>query len=84
MKAAVHQQRQPAGVIDVRVAQDHGIESTGIDRQVGVEGVGFGAAALEQAGIEQDTLAPAASSRCIEPVTCPAAPWKVRRMLMGD
>jgi len=63
-----HQQWQPPAVIDVRVAQDDAIEPTRIERQLGVERMALGPMTLEQSGVEQKA-APAASSRCIEPVT---------------
>ena len=48
------QERQPAGVVDVRVTQHHAIDPPGIEGQPRVQRVGLGPAALEQPGVEQD------------------------------
>jgi hypothetical protein len=53
VKAVANQERQPAGVIDVRVAQDHRIDPAGVDWELGVFPGRFGSAALKQAGVEQ-------------------------------
>ena len=51
--ALVDQERQPPAVIDVGVAQDHGVEAPGIEGELGVELAGLRAAALEEPGVEQ-------------------------------
>ena len=53
VEALAHQEGKPAGVVDVRVAQHHGVDSPGIHRQVHVLGARFGASPLEEAGVEQ-------------------------------
>ena len=50
----LHQEGKPARVVDVGVAQHHAIDPPGIEGKLGVERVGFGPAALEQPGVEQD------------------------------
>ncbi len=54
VESLAHQEGETAGVIDVCVAQYHGVDAPGIHRQVGVLDPGFGAAPLEQPGVEQD------------------------------
>ena len=51
------EERQATGMIDVRVAQDHGIKLARIERELGVECGRFVALALEHAAIEEDAMA---------------------------
>jgi hypothetical protein len=54
VEAVAHQQGQAAGVVDVGVAQDHGVEPPRVERQGAVELARLLARALEQAGVQGD------------------------------
>ncbi len=54
VKAVLHQQRQAAGMVDVRVAHHNHVDAAGIERQLSVELARLGAAPLEEARVEQD------------------------------
>src|SRR5690349_3147194 len=56
-ETARHQQRQPAAVVDVRVAQHHGVDRDGLERErVPVTGHRIGAA-LDHAAVQQQLAA---------------------------
>jgi hypothetical protein len=57
-------------MIDVGVGQDDGVDPSRIERELTIAGVGFGAAALDEAAVQ----CPSRSIRCIDPVTSRAAP----------
>ena len=80
VEAVAHQQRQPPGVVDVGVAQHDAVEPARVERQPRVQLVGLRRAGPGTARRRAGTAPPAASSRCIEPVTWPAAPQNVRRI----
>jgi plasmid stabilization system protein ParE len=54
MEALLYQKRQSAAVVDVGVTQHHSVDPARIEGKLRVQGVGFGPAALKQAGIEQN------------------------------
>ncbi len=57
VEAVADEQREPARVVDVRVAQHHAVEAPRVERELGVELVRLRPAALEQAGVEQEARA---------------------------
>ena len=48
---------EPAGVVDVGVAEHDRVDALGVEREAGVLLVGLGALALEEAAVEEDALA---------------------------
>ena len=54
VKAFLDQEREPPAVIDVGMAQDHGIDPAGVERELRVQTVALGPVTLEQAPVEQD------------------------------
>ena len=69
------QVRQIAGMVNVRVAQHHGVHLLRVEGKTAIALDGFLAPALEQAAFEQQLL-PLISSRYIEPVVVRVAPKK--------
>ena len=68
------QGRQGAGVVDVGVAQHHGVDRRRVERIVAVRAVGLVPPPLHQAAVEQDRAGRSASTRWRVPVTERAAP----------
>jgi DNA-binding response OmpR family regulator len=54
VEAVAHQQRQPAGMVNVGMTEDDPVDPPGIDRQLGVERLRLAAPTLEEAGVEED------------------------------
>jgi hypothetical protein len=54
VKATIDEERQATGMVDMGVAQDHGINPPGIDRQIMVELGRFLPVALEEPAVEQN------------------------------
>ena len=55
-EAVFDQDREGAGVVDVGVAQDHGVDRRGIERVVAIGAVGFVSLALHQPAVEEDAV----------------------------
>jgi hypothetical protein len=57
VKSLAHQERQPAGVVDMRVAQHHAVDPPRVEGHLGVEAAGLPPAPLEETGIQEKSPA---------------------------
>jgi len=53
MESLLDQERQPAAVIDVSVAENYGIDPAGVEGQLGIQLPGFGSPALEHSCVQE-------------------------------
>ncbi len=80
VKALLHQPRDPAGVVEMRVGQDDGIDGVRGYRQVLPVALAPFLLALKETTIDQHLQrtralpSPSTWMRCFDPVTTPAAP----------
>ena len=57
VEAVPHQQREPARVVDVGVAQDHAVDPARVEGQLEVQRVRLRPPSLEESGVEQESPA---------------------------
>src|SRR4051812_3046483 len=54
VEALLDQERKPPAMVDVGVAQNHGVDPASVERELHVQSVAFRPVTLEQAAVEQD------------------------------